>query len=186
MKHLISKFSRFYPIVHLPLNYYTCSNRDPDLDGPISKSNFSYLAIISIVMHLFVKLKISWFQRKKQAKEELNPKICISQQGLTSSQIEVQSIPDFTTSVIGICIFISYAMLAERMNSKTVCELNTSPNYIVMNFFQLICPCVMTCIICALYYYRHPFIGSTLLRELENNFFPGIQNKISFSFDCHK
>ena len=154
----------------MPLSYYTCCDRDPDLDGPISKSNFSYIAMTSIILHLFVKLRISWFQRKNQTQDEPTPNIWISHNSMSSSQSEAKSIPDFTTSVIGICIFISYAMFAERMNSKTVSQLNTYPNYILMNFFQLICPGLMTSIITTMYYYRHPLIGSTLLRELKNNF----------------
>ena len=150
------------------MNYYTCSNKDPDLDGPITKSKFSFLAMTSILLHLFVKLRITWYQRKKQTKEELIPKIWISPKSLVQGPVEIQSIPDFTTSVIGICIFISYAMLAERMNSMTVSDLNTSPNHIIMNFFQLICPCVITCTIASLYYYMHPLIRRTLLRELQN------------------
>ena len=168
------------------MNYYTCSNKDPDLDGPITKSNFSFLAMTSILLHLFVKLRITWYQRKKQTKEELTPKIWICPKSEVQNHVEIQSIPDFTTSVIGICIFISYSTLAERMNSMTVLELNTSPNHILMNFFQLICPCLMTCAISSLYYYMHPLIRRTLLRELKNTLLHGNWKEISFYFECLK
>ena len=150
------------------MNYYTCSNRDPDRDGPITTSAFVYLDTISIILHVFIKLRINLYQKRKASNIEPKHKIWMTKNSLIMSKIEVASIADFTTNVIGISIITAYAMLAKHINAMTVLELNTWPNYILMNFYQFIIPSITAIIISTLYYSRHPLLRKTLVRELKN------------------
>ena len=153
---------------NLPMNYYSCSNSDPDLDDPNAKPNFPYLEIASIVIHVLIKLRISWFQRREKAKDELKPNLWMTNQNLSFRHIEVQSIPDFTTNVIALAMCSSYALLGTRINSLTLVEINLSPNFILMNIYQLIGPCLISSTISIGYYSRHPLLRKTMWRELKN------------------
>ena len=155
---------------HLPTNYYSCSNRDPDRDGPVTRSAFVYLDMMSIIMHVYIKLRISFFQRKNKIKDEEKPTIGLTNKSLHFGQTEFQSIADFTTNVVGVFAISSLALLSSRINSMTVTEMNRSPNYILMNLYQLIVPSIVTFIISTLYYSRHPLLRKTMMRELKNCF----------------
>ena len=148
--------------------YYTCSNKD--LDQPNARSELPYLEIMSIILHVFIWLRIRWFNKNEKIKVDPKPKIWMTTKSLTLSQIETQSLADFTTNVFGLSLCSLYTFFAKSINSMTITELNLLPNNILMNIFQLICPCLISCIVSVVYYYRHPLLRKTMLRELRNCF----------------
>ena len=152
------------------MNYYTCSNMNPNLDGTIAGSDFPIIEIASIILHIYIQVRISLFRRKKKRKDDLKPKIWMITKSLTLKQIEFQSISDFTSNVVVLAICCSYSIFAKKMKYLTLIELNMSPNNILMNIFQLVCPCFITCIISVVYYSRQPLLRRTMLRELKNCF----------------
>jgi hypothetical protein len=151
-----------------------CSNRSPDNDGPVTRSTFIYLDLMSIVLHVYTKLRISWYQRKNKINADLKTKTWVTNKTLTLTQNEIQSIADFTTNAIGILAISSYALLAGKINSMSVLDVNTWPNYILINLYQLILPSIVTRTISTLYYHRHPYLRKTMWRELKNSV-PNIQ-----------
>ena len=158
----------------MPINYYTCSNQDLELDQPPNaRSELPYLEMMSIFLHVLIRLRIKWFNKKEKIKVDPKPKIWMTTKSLTLSQIESQSLADFTTNVFGLSLCSLYTFFAKSINSMTITELNMSPNNVFMNIFQLICPCLISCFISVVYYYKHPLLRKTMLRELRNCFSSG-------------
>jgi hypothetical protein len=154
----------------MPMNYYSCSNKNPDLHDKNQKHDFPYFEMISIILHLFIRLRITLFQRRKKIGDNLNPIIWMQEKNLFLRQIEIQSIADFTSNVVGLAMCSFYTLIAKRINLMDLREINTPPNSGLMNIFQLFCPGIISCSISIVYYSRHPLLRKTMLRELKNCF----------------
>jgi hypothetical protein len=155
-------FTIFFLAGFMPVNYYTCSNRDPAEDQCLAKTQQGGFEAGSIVFMVLVKLRIDRHQKKVAAPNNSKNKFLV--------QLEKQSIPDFTAGLCAILMFVGFALFAAKMNSMTREEVNRFPTYLLMYIHQLILPNLMSCFISLLYYYRHPPLRESILLETKNFF----------------
>ena len=152
-------FTRFFLTGYMPMNYYTCSNLDPDKDRFLPKVKLGGFEAGSILFMMIIKVRINQHQKK----------IAIaSNKSEFLVQLEKQSIPDFASCIAAILVFVAYAFLNAKINSMTRQETKNFPNYLLLYFFQLICPIVISCILSLIYYCRHRPLRESVFRELQN------------------
>ena len=138
------------------VHYYTCADLDPRMDSAQKLKIPAIIEIISIILHIFVKLKIQHHKNCAQTEKKS-----------VLSLIEHQTIADFTSTLIGVACLAVFSLLSVKTNSLINPELNDFPNYVYMHIFQLFIPCMLVFAICFVNYSRCRHLRETIVRELK-------------------
>ena len=117
------------------------------------------IEILSIILHIFVKLKIQHHKNCAQTDKKS-----------VLSLIEHQTISDFTSTIIGVACLAIFSLLSVKTNLLINPEINEFPNYIYIHIFQLFIPCIIVFAICVVNYARCRHLSETIVRELKDLF----------------
>ena len=139
------------------VHYYTCANLDPRVDSSQNLKIPAIIEIISIFLHIFVKLKI--LQHKTCANTDKSSDL---------KTFEHQTIADFTSTIIGVACFAIFSLLSVKTNSLINLEINQFPNFIYLHVFQLFIPYMVVFAICFVNYARCRPLRQTIVRELKD------------------
>ena len=146
----------------MPNAFYSCSDTDQTPYANLPQRTNGHLEVLSIFLHLCIKLKIYLFKSKK-----VNPEAGPIQNSYRSSVVNPDLIADVGSSLIGVILFGMFAILNLKVNRFTQLELNLYPNYYFMIAFQLFVPPVMSLCLSIMYYCRHSLLRNAVQRQIK-------------------
>jgi hypothetical protein len=147
--------------VKRPMFYFVCADTDPQLDLAKSIKPVAIEEILSVLLLIFIKLRISLHKMKTQPTEATN----VFHKSYVLAMTEKQNIADFTSNFIGLASLAGFALLTLKVNSMTIIEINQFPHFLLLYLFQLIYPFMMSLIVLFMYYKRCEKMKETLQRE---------------------
>jgi hypothetical protein len=148
-----------------PMYFFICTDMDPQLDFSKSNKPIAIEEILSVLLLIIIKVKIS-LHRKKINK--IDDQKNTFQKNYVLSMIEKQNIADFTSNLLGLVSFTCFAFLTLKINLMTISELNQFPHFLFLYAFQLVCPALIGFTIFFVNYMRNNTMRETLQRELKN------------------
>jgi len=150
--------------VKRPMFYFVCADTDPHLDLAKSNKPVAIEEILSVLLLIFIKLRISLHKRKTQPTESTN----VFHRSFVLAIIEKQNIADFTSNFIGLSSLVGFALLALKFNSMTINEINQFPHFLLLYLFQLVYPFLMGLTLLFVLYKRCKIMRETLQREFKD------------------
>jgi len=148
--------------VKRPMFYFVCADTDPQLDSANSSKPVAIEEILSVLLLIFIKVRISLHKMKTQPTEATN----VFHKSSVLAMIEKQNIADFTSNFFGLSSLAGFALLALMVNSMTINEINQFPHFLLLYFFQLVYPFLMGLTLLFVLYKRCKIMRETLQREL--------------------
>jgi hypothetical protein len=150
--------------VKRPMFYFVCADTDPQLDSANSSKLVAIEEILSVLLLIFIKVRISLHKMKTQPTEATN----VFHKSSVLAMIEKQNIADFTSNFFGLSSLAGFALLALMVNSMTINEINQFPHFLLLYFFQLVYPFLMGLTLLFVLYKRCKIMRETLQRELKD------------------
>jgi len=154
------------------LNFYICSGQNPFTEQQKAfKAGFmgQLIAGFSIVVHIFVFVKISLYKKKiKVTGFNIENAQSLKKKIDDFRSIETDSLTDITTSICSAAILSISAFMAIMANNTSLQDFNCFPGYLYEYFFRMVWPNLLTSIFVLLYYYRNPMLRTTVKREYLN------------------
>jgi hypothetical protein len=154
-----------------PLVYNLCINKiqTTELNSFAMKRNKLMMVVfaLSIVLHLFVFVKIKFHKQKQQGFiNAISYGDHIKHFGI--SFIDRQALSNFGTSTISVFLSLSVAAIPTIGNEMNPADLNIFPFYLFVYFNHFISTNLITFITAMLYYFRHQALRKTIIKELKS------------------
>jgi hypothetical protein len=140
--------------------YFLCADIDPQLDSPKPRKPTALVEILSVLLFVFIKLRISLHKKNLQPQEINN----VFHKSYVLTMIEKQNIAYFTSNMIGLISLTCISLLNFKINSLTIVDANQFPNYFYIFFYQMCCP-VLVCLV--VFIVKCENLRETLQRELK-------------------
>jgi hypothetical protein len=152
--------------VKQPMFFFVCADIDPQSMLAQSSKPLAVHEILSVLMLIVIKIRISIHKKNHQPTEPTN----IFHKSYVLAMIEKQNIADFTSNLIGLLSLTSLALLIFKVNSMDTTEINKFPNFLLLYFFQMFCPQLICLTVFMMNYNRCKNMRDTLKRELNEWF----------------
>jgi hypothetical protein len=146
-----------------PMFYFLCADIDPQLGSPMPRRPPALVEILSVLLFIFIKLRISIHKKNLQPPEINN----VFDKSYVLTMIEKQNIADFTSNMVGLISLTCISLLNFKINSMTIIDANQFPNYLYIFFYQMVCPILVCLAVFIVNYYRCDDLRETLQRELK-------------------
>jgi len=148
----------FLPI-RKPFNYYLCSGNDPTPDLGLSERPHGSFELLSLALHLVVKLRILAFKRaEKKTTNSL------------ATKIEKETLGSISISIANLSIFFALAMMRSKINGLSLKEVLQLSNGHMLYISQLILPTLFAFAIIILYFINHKPIRQKVTATVLNFF----------------
>ena len=158
------------------MNFFLCSGLNPQsqlYDTPKLNIVLNGSVILSIVLHLTVRLKILIF-KMKTLPEQTSVESNLTLKFLKN--FENQSLSGFAKNILFLFIFGTGVILVSIVNNFKPANLNIYPNYYFVYLLHLYGPVAFGICVSLSYYFRHKplqkFIKMEVKEFIERYFFP--------------
>jgi hypothetical protein len=120
---------------------------------PPPKQNYStlFLQLLSITLHLFVKIRNKLHKRKQSQSQII---------------IKLQNLTDYTTSITNLIMMCGATLLTVFLNRVQPEEANDFPYYMIVYGCHMLVPFPVIFAISLMYFTRQPKLRQTIYREL--------------------
>ena len=138
-----------------PIGFYICCGRDPSSDNVSSTKVFGGIELVSLLLHIFVYVKIRRYKRKVSVGPETRN---LFRKGLVLVDIESNTLATFAInlfSISALCLTAINVVVSNRLDPKT---LNEYPNHFFIYYAFLISPTVFSAITVSLYYFSNKLL----------------------------
>ena len=152
-----------------PFNYYFCCNKIRHgqlIRGVAVKNNWTLIGLqaFSVLLHIFVKIRIRMF-KNKQKNSESNPWTTVKSNGM--SIINKQTIANTGTNAFITFLFFSTGLISIPVNTMNLESANEFPNYLFIYFVHLIHPALLCWTLTLVYFLTHPPLRKTIYSEIK-------------------
>ena len=138
------------------ISYYTCSDTYMSHDPNFPRTDYSYIDTISLLVFIAIQIRLYVFNSKNVA----------TQQEVTNANSGRASLGNIYSNILSIACLCGLAVLSRIVNSLNSSTVNQFPNYIYLQFTQLIAPNIVVLLLSIVYYIQYPkminFIYQTL------------------------
>jgi hypothetical protein len=149
--------------VRQPMFYFVCADTDPQLELDKSNKPPAIVEILSVLLLIVIKLRISIHKRNHMPPEQQN----VSHETNGLALIEKQNIADFTSNLMGLLSLTCFSLLSIKINAFTISDINQFPHFLFLYFFQMGCPVLVCLTVSLINYYRCKNLRETIKRELK-------------------
>jgi hypothetical protein len=133
----------------------------------VPKSRFSQIEVsLSFLLHILIIARIKIHKAKHKTPSPTTSQNIFFSKSNILAKLEKDSISDFVTNLSLILWAIAYSILQSKVNSLSLAEANTFPNYLFMFAYHLCGPPITGFAVALVYYIRHPLMKKKLLSEL--------------------
>ena len=161
-------FKLFFINGQKPVAYYTCIGSDVITNPNEYKRSYGGVEITTFIIYILIQLRI--FQYKQQT-EMQNQTLC-----LADSKLNSNSLSSFRASFFSTIALCTYTLMTIKVNSMKLLDIEVYPNYIYVQFYNLIGPNILAFMLTSVYYVTHPAITRALLQNLRDTFKPACQS----------
>ena len=158
----IYSFKMFFIDGKKPVIYYACIGSDVITNPNKYKRSYGVVEITTFLIYIFIQCRIFLYKRKNQLK---NPTL-----DLANSKLNSNSLSSFTASFLSTIALCVYTVMTIKVNSIKLSDIEVYPNYIYLQFYNLIAPNILGFIVTFVYYVIHPAMTRTLLQNLKETF----------------
>ena len=158
----IFSFKIFFLEEKKPATFYTCIGSYVTTNPNDEKSNYGMVEITRFLIYILTQCRIFYYKLKNQWKNEPVT--------LADSNLNSNSLSSFYTSFFSIIALCAYAVMAIKLNTLKLSDIEVYPNYIYAQFYNLIAPNILGFMLTFVYYITHPAMTRTLLQNLRDTF----------------
>lgn len=155
---VVFTFIIYFVPIRKPFNYYLCSGYDPTPDLGLSERPHGSFELVSLALHIAVKLRILVFKRAEKTT------YCLA------VKIEEESLGSISISIANLLIFLALAMLRSKMNGLSLNEVLQLSNGHMLLISQLILPNLFAFAMIILYFINHKPIRQKVAQIVLNFF----------------
>ena len=155
----VFNFSIFFVADQQPINYYICTDIDPRSFMRVPQKRVGYVEIISLIIHIFLKIRICIFKSKTNALILQN-----------SNKFNDYTFNDFAINLILILVMVFYEMVNQKISSFNLISINQFPNYLFVYYFHLFGPCSISLTVGMFYYGRNKFLRTFAWKKVSRLF----------------
>ncbi len=148
--------------------YYACADLDPAIHSHLQKSRLNQAEVLlSLLIHVVILVRVKVYKKKVEVKKTPTGPRTLQVRNFLVSKLEKESLSDFVTNFCLVFWACIYSLLQIKVNSYSLSEVNTFPNYLYMYAYQLCGASITGFAVASVYYVRHKPMKRKLLEELK-------------------
>ena len=154
----IFTFNMFFIDGQKPVLYYICIGSDVITHPNENKRSNGILEITILLIYIFIQCRIFLYKRKNRIL------------GLADSKLSSNSLSSFSASFLSTITMCIAIFMTVKLNAMKLSDIEVYPNYIYVQFYNLIIPNIFGFMMTFVYYVTHPAMTRTLLQNLKDTF----------------
>ena len=138
-----------------PVNFYTCADLDMAPVVNLPKRSYGIAELISLVIIVLVQARIYFFKKKLNDSHQV---YCM--------RPKHNSLESFISTLVPIVTLGIMVLYTKKINSASHLEVNSFPNNLHMQIYQLLVPNLVSLILTLTYYIQHHVMRNAILQVL--------------------